>query len=148
MLVNLTPNVKEIERRLSVAKEYNFNYTAQTDSSLLLEKGIYRNNFDFNFSEDDCTEDLEHTSDYGVADNITQIKKHFKKYINDKNEKYIIAINPIFQHKEHAGEGDGWRWHKWGPYIGKLNPQCEYLDDEEFGDDFQYVLCFDIYKIK
>ena len=57
----------------------------------------------------------------------------------------IIAVTPVFQHK---GETDGWRWHKWGPYIGTLNPQYEYLDDENFGDDFEYVLCFELYKVK
>ena len=124
------------------------NYIPQTDTKYIFETGIYRDNFDFNFSKDDCAEELEHTSDYGVADNVEQIKDYFKKYINDKTKKYIISITPVFQEKEHAGEGGGWRWHKWGPYIGKLNPQYEYLDDEDFGDDFQYVLCFNIYEVK
>lgn len=28
------------------------------------------------------------------------------------------------------------------------NPEYEYLDDEDFGDDFQYVICFHLYEIK
>ena len=148
MLVNLTPNLKEIERRLAVAKEHNFTYIPQTDSTFLVETGIYRDNFDFNFSEDDSIEELERISDYGVADNVEQIKTYFNKYINNLTEKYIISITPVFQHKENKGEWSGWRWHKWGEYIGTLNPQCEYLDDEEFGENFQYVLCFNIYKVK
>lgn len=148
MLVNLTPNLKEIKRKLAVAKEHNFNYIPQTDSMCICETGIYRDNFDFNFSEDDSIEELENINDYGVADNVEQIKKHFNKYINNSNEKYIISITPVVQHKENKGEGGGWRWHKWGEYIGILNPQCEYLDDEEFGEDFKYVLCFSIYKVK
>lgn len=148
MLVNLTPNLKEIERRLAVAKEHNFTYIPQTDSTFLVETGIYRDNFDFNFSEDDSIEELERIRDYGVADNVEQIKTYFNKYINNLTEKYIISITPVFQHKENKGEWGGWRWHKWGEYIGTLNPQCEYLDDEEFGENFQYVLCFNIYKVK
>ena len=31
MLVNLTQNLKEIERSLAVAKEHNFTYIPQTD---------------------------------------------------------------------------------------------------------------------
>ena len=33
----------------------------------------------------------------------------------------------------------GWRWHKWGPYIGTQDPQCEYLADEpEIKEVFVY----------
>lgn len=66
-------------------------------------------------------------SQYGVADNIEQIKEYYKEWI-DKSI-WVIAITPVFQDKNHAGKGGGWRWHKWGNYIGKLNPQCEYLDN-------------------
>ena len=34
--------------------------------------------------------------------------------------------------------GGGWRWHKWGEYIGKHNPQYEYLDHES-GIDYVLV---------
>ena len=144
MLINLTPDVEEIEKTKNVyKKELNIDYVAQPE--LLIENGIYRESIDFNFSEDEIKEDIEYTGIYGVADNIEQIKKYLKKYIDVPDEKYIIAVTPVFQHK---GEADGWRWHKWGPYIGTLNPQCEYLDDEDFGDDFEYVLCFELYKVK
>ena len=143
MLINLTPDVEEIEKtKNAYKKEFNIDYVAQPE--LLIEKGIYTESIDFNFSEDDIKEDIEYTGIYGVADNIEQIKKYLKKYIDVPDEKYIIAVAPVFQHK---GEADGWRWHKWGPYIGTLNPQCEYLDDEDFGDDFEYVLCFELYKV-
>ena len=144
MLINLTPDIEEIEKtKNAYKKEFNIDYVAQPE--LLIENGIYRESIDFNFSEDDIKEDIEYTGIYGVADNIEQIKKYLKKYIDVPDEKYIIAVTPVFQHK---GEADGWRWHKWGPYIGTLNPQCEYLDDEDFGDDFEYVLCFELYKVK
>lgn len=147
MLVNLTPKIKEIARRISVAKEENFNYLPQSDLSFLLETGIYRNNFDFNFSTEEFTEKLKRTWTYGVADNIEQIKEYLKQYINDINEKYIISVTPVFQDKSNKGKGGGWRWHKWGKYIGKLNPQYEYLDDEDFGKDFKYILTFQLYKV-
>ena len=143
MLINLTPDVEEIEKTKNVyKKELNIDYVAQPE--LLIEKGIYKESIDFNFSGDDIKEDIEYTGIYGIADNVEQIKDYLKKYIDDPDEKYIIAVTPVFQHK---GEKDGWRWHKWGPYIGTLNPQYEYLDDENFGDNFKYVLCFELYKV-
>ena len=144
MLINLTPDVEEIEKTKNVyKKELNIDYVSQPE--LLIEKGIYKESSDFNFSEDDIKEDIEYTGIYGIADNVEQIKDYLKKYIDVPDEKYIIAVTPVFQHK---GEADGWRWHKWGPYIGTLNPQYEYLDDENFGDNFKYVLCFELYKVK
>lgn len=147
MLVNLTPNLKAIDSIKSFTKEYNYEYIPQSDESLMLEKGIYRDNVDFNFGENEFLEKSEKVDVYGVADNLEQIKEYLKKYIDDLNEKYIISVTPVFQDKSNEGKRDGWRWHKWGPYIGKLKPQYEYLDDEYFGDDFNYVLTFDLIKV-
>lgn len=165
MLCNLTPYVKEFERRKKIADENNFEYIAQYDEKLNIETGIYRSNFDFNFTHEEFIEFKDmlnipyeisynlfaptfHKSQYGVADNVEQIKEYFKEEINDEARKFFIEVTPVFQEKENKGKGGGWRWHKWGRYIGKLNPQCEYLDDEDFGDDFEYILCFHIYEIK
>ena len=71
----------------------------------------------------------------------------YKEEIADVNKKYVIALTPVWQEKGNKGKGGGWRWHKWGEYIGKLNPQCEYLDDEDFGDNFEYALTFTLYAI-
>jgi hypothetical protein len=161
MLVNLTPIESEIIRRTNIAKENNFEYTPQSDPKFLQEIGIYQSSFPFNFPEDEF-EELKNLSyddrykifenydkiTYGVADTIEQIKEYYKEEVESKNDKYCLALTPVWQEKENKGKGGGWRWHKWGEYIGKLNPQCEYLDDEEFGDDFQYVITFTLYKIK
>jgi len=165
MLVNLTPIKKEQERRKLVTKEHNFDYLPQDDKRLIQETGIYQCSFAFNFSEDEFKETETLTwSDryeifiskdkpfiptkitYGVADNIEQIKEYYKEEIDDKNKKYTICVTPVWQ--DQCSEKDGWRWHKWGEYIGKLNPQYEYLYDENFGEDFECVLVFTLYKIK
>lgn len=39
----------------------------------------------------------------------------------------------------------GWRWHKWGEYIGTKNPQYEYLYDEP---DIEEVYTYHIYDVK
>lgn len=169
MLVNLTPNWKEIERRSAIAKEHNFEHIPQCDERLMqYGVGIYQCNFDFNFSHEEFLEfDIDkgihnipfdqsyevfaptyHKAQYGVADSIDQIKEYFKEEIEDTNRKYFITATPVFQDKENKGKGGGWRWHKWGEYIGKLDSKCEYLDDEDFGEDFKYVICFHLYEVK
>lgn len=168
MLVELTPDLEEIERRKQVAIEHKFEYIPQNDPHWVQEKGIYQNNMGFNFAEDEFIEKLDgynynshlydtlrigedmdgqYVTQYGVADNIEQIKKFYDKQIQDLETKWIIGCAPVFQDKSKAGEGGGWRWHKWREYIGDLNPQCEYLDDEDFGEDFKYIICFHLYKV-
>lgn len=160
MLVNLTPIQTEIERRKQIAKEHNFEYVPQSDPQWIKEIGIYQSSSPYNFPEDEFEELQKLTWDdrykifpnyekitYGVADSVEQIKEYYKEEISDVNKKYVIALTPVCQEKENKGKGGGWRWHKWGEYIGKLNPQCEYLDDEDFGDNFEYVLTFTLYAV-
>ena len=85
---------------------------------------------------------------YGVCDNASQVLDYYdslyKKYNNYmKDKKFVILLHPIF--KEDQPEWDGWRWHKWGQYIGKYEPKYEYLYDEEGID---YVYCFTILEIE
>lgn len=169
MLVNLTPNEKEIERRRGIAKEHNFEYLPQCDERLMKYGiGFYQCNFNFNFSYNEFLEfnidkgviniPFEQSyeafapnynkTQYGVADSIEQIKEYYKEEIEDKTRKYFIAFTPVFQDKKNKGKGGGWRWHKWGKYIGNLDRRCEYLDDEDFGDDFKYVITFHLYLLK
>lgn len=161
MLVNLTPIETEIKRRNDIAKENNFEYTPQSDPKYIQEVGIYQSSFPFNFPEDEFEELKKLKWDdrykifpnyekitYGVADSIEQIKEYYKDEVSDTEKKYCLALTPVWQEKENKGRGGGWRWHKWGEYIGKLNPQCEYLDDEDFGDDFQHVITFTLYAVK
>lgn len=165
MLINLTPNEIEIARRMSIAEEHKFEYIPQCDESLKQHgDGIYECNFGFNFSHEEFLEfdnigmipfeqsfevfKPDYIKDqYGVADSIEQIKEYFKEEIQNPNRKFIISFATAFQDKQNKGKGGGWRWHKWGPYIGKLDSQCEYLDDEDFGDDFECVICYHLYEI-
>lgn len=80
---------------------------------------------------------------YGVADNIEQVKERYSNVISNPDVQVCIALMPIF--KSHEPEDGGWRWHKWGEYIGTQNPQCEYLYDEP---DIDVVLCFHVYVVE
>ena len=156
MLINLTPIQSEIDRCRKIAEEHKIEYTPQSDPKWIKETGIYQSSFPFNFPDYEFEELKERLSwedrymsvdpkmTYGIADNIEQIKEYYKEEIADPNRKFFIHMTPVWQEKENAGEGGGWRWHKCGEYIGKLNPQYEYLDDEDFGDDFEYVITFTI----
>ena len=53
------------------------------------------------------------------------------------------VVHPVFN--RHDGKTGGWRWHKWGPYLGKHTPKCEYLDEEK---NIDYVLLWHLYPLK
>lgn len=164
MLVNLTPNKKEIERRAKIARENNFEFIPQHDPQWMqYGDGLYQSSFPFNFPQEEFLElggkwdvvaqsldlfapDFKKSS-YGVADSVEQIKSYYAEEIETKERKFFISMTPVYQDKNNKGKGGGWRWHKWGPYIGNLNPKCEYLDDEDFGDGFEYVIVFQIYEV-
>ncbi len=85
---------------------------------------------------------------FGVADNVQQVLDYFFEECQDLDKNYFILMMPVKQNKENKGKGGGWRWHKWGEYIGKLPRKYEYLDDEDFDnvEEFPgYVICFHIY---
>lgn len=89
---------------------------------------------------------------YGVADNFTQISDYLKtKFIElendntvDPNTSVVITATPII--KEHEPSNGGWRWHKWGEYIGIRNPIHEYIYDED--DNINTVWCFNVFVVK
>jgi len=81
--------------------------------------------------------------EYGVCDGWEQILEQNPKLATIP-EKYIIHVTPIVRDQSNAGQGGGWRWHKWGEYIGAHEPQCEYLDDEP---DIDKVFVFHVRRI-
>lgn len=104
---------------------------------------------------------------YGVSDNATQVLdnlyhalavyltkdsthdfftrgKRLYKFLKANPEAvYLITFTPVFNH--HNGASGGWRWHKWGRYLGKHTPECEYLDEET---NIDYVLIWHLYPLK
>lgn len=99
----------------------------------------------------------------GVSDNATQVKRYLQKQINTylyqndeignqdfymgkqlvnfiqmhPNHRFVIFFSPFENDHTNGYETQGWRWHKWGEYIGKHIPCYEYLSDEKGID---YVL--------
>ena len=105
--------------------------------------------------------------DYGVADNATQVIRHLenslKSYFlgNDLDDGFYLGkcfVKMIERYPEyklvllmtpHVNTKDcswsGWRWHKWGEYIGVHEPQHEYLSYEKGID---YVLSYSLEIVK
>jgi hypothetical protein len=77
---------------------------------------------------------------YGVCDDVEQLLSACPE-LEAPGRKFVVTVTPVY--KEAQSPDGGWRWHKWGPYIGTQNPQCEYLYHEP---DIEQVYCFHIYE--
>lgn len=106
-------------------------------------------------------------NNYGVADNATQVIRHLNKSLksyffgNDLEDEFFLGkslaklvelypeYNLVLLMAPHVNTKDcswgGWRWHKWGEYLGVHEPQHEYLSYEKGID---YVLSYDLEIVK
>lgn len=113
-----------------------------------LEKGIYQIGH-FNFEHvmtqkldfDKIYPELGGFSCYGVCDDYKQILEQCEELKNEKR-KFVVSVTPV--EKSNQSKHGGWRWHKWGPYIGEYKSTCEYLYDEP---EIEKIYCYNIYEI-
>lgn len=76
---------------------------------------------------------------YGVCDHYQQVLEQCPMLITSDRE-FVVFVTAI--HQDDEPEEGGWRWHKWGEYIGTQNPMCEYLYDELYIDlVYTYHIC-------
>jgi len=68
---------------------------------------------------------------YGVVDNPAQFEAKFGQTLKDDLRTFVVCFTHVKKDPDNAGQGGGWRWHKWGPYEGDGTPTREYLDDEQ-----------------
>lgn len=80
---------------------------------------------------------------YGVADSHEQIIERWGDRLQGDPRPFAVFLTPIIREEEPA-EG-GWRWHKWGDYIGTQAPEHEYLYNDTHIDK---VYVFRIYELK
>lgn len=116
------------------------------DNPTRVESGIYiTNDINSEYKIDPAINPcIRMTFNYGVSDNIAQIKDYLQREgITDTEDAYVVFVTPII--KEEQPEHSGWRWHKWGEYIGTKTPKHEYIYDEE--DDIPFVLVFCVYQL-
>lgn len=80
---------------------------------------------------------------YGVCDSVEQLLSACPELENDKARNFVVTVTKVTRASQEP-EG-GWRWHKWGEYIGTQNPQHEYLYDDTHISE---VLVYHIYERK
>jgi len=78
---------------------------------------------------------------YGVCDSPEQFDAVLGRMLDNDRASYVVGFTPIF--RKHQPPHDGWRWEKWGPYIGTREQTADYLADEK---DIDLVFCFHIYR--
>jgi hypothetical protein len=79
---------------------------------------------------------------YGVCDSLENLLEKCPE-LDAPGREFVVTLTPIRKADEPAD--GGWRWHKWGEYIGAQEPQCEYIHDEPV---IESVFCFHIYERK
>lgn len=81
----------------------------------------------------------------GVCDSPAQFMAKFGERLQSDPRPLVVFFTHVAKHPENRRQGGGWRWHKWGRYVGEGEPLWEYLDDEEAFDDGVY--CFRIHCV-
>ena len=84
---------------------------------------------------------LKNIGCYGACDVYQQILDLEPGLVNDPNREFVIRLTSV--KKANQSEEGGWRWHKWGEYIGVHEITSEYLYDEPIVEE---VLCYHIYE--
>ena len=77
---------------------------------------------------------------FGLCDNASQAIQFY----NDRKAKGGFPGNHIIT-LTYMGKNSGWRWHKWGRYLGNFEPSREYFEDEE---GIEAVWSFHIIRIR
>lgn len=76
---------------------------------------------------------------YGVCDSPEQFVAKFGEVLGPDPRTFTVAFTHVTKNPENKGQRGGWRWHKWGQYVGLGEPTCEYLDDEDGFPDGVYT---------
>lgn len=79
--------------------------------------------------------------DYGVTDSPEQFMQRYGEMLLSSPDRFVVSFCKV--EKAAQPHWGGWRWEKWGPYIGTQRSVAEYLYDEP---DIDYVYTFHVYK--
>lgn len=80
---------------------------------------------------------------YGVCDNYEQILENIPQLVSDPDRKFFIILKEML--KSEQPKYGGWRWCKWGSYIGTQNSVADYLFDEP---EVEKIICFQIHQFE
>lgn len=79
---------------------------------------------------------------YGVHDSAQAFLDEYGEAL-EADPRELLVLFVAMRRDEQYEEG-GWRWHKWGPMIGKQVPTTEYLYNEP---EIESVVVFHVYEI-
>lgn len=97
----------------------------------------------FDHYPDFSADDGNYRGSYGVCDDVANLLAVYPE-LEAPGREFVVRMTPIL--KANQESSGGWRWHKWGEYIGHQSPSgCEYLYDEP---TIEKVYCFSIYERK
>lgn len=140
----ITPRVVVMDSFMKIMNP-EINISIDEDTGFVLEAGFNFNHMILTTKEMQLLDEYPELSDdlfsYGVCDSPVQLKAELDKV--DLSGRNLIVSMQQLNRSDESEEG-GWRWHKWGPYIGTQNPQCEYLADEP---EIETVFVYHIYEI-
>lgn len=154
--VKCAPNYAEIEQREGpeFAQAVKSFYDKIHENIIRLEQGVYQtDDFNFSFLFRDSSMELDYPkfrdiyegnwfNCYGVCDSPEQLLARMPKEVRESEIEYVISLVKLEKKNE---EPYGWRWHKWGPYIGDQEPTTEYLFDEPV---IEVVWVYHIMRVK
>lgn len=81
--------------------------------------------------------------EFGVVDSPTQFLARFGSTLEEAPTDYAVFM--VHVRKDTQDPRGGWRWHKWGEYVGEGEPTTEYLYDEPGFPDGVYT--FHVYEV-
>jgi hypothetical protein len=144
MLVKIKP--KTSDPILGMIAAMNGNDTSEKE----IKEGVYQighfnfeNSIPFKLEFDDKYPSFSKgQGSYGVCDHYSQIFGEIPEILNSTERSFVISITEI--NKNTQPSDGGWRWHKWGEYIGNKEPQCEYLYDEP---EIERVFVYSVYEL-
>lgn len=79
---------------------------------------------------------------YGVCDSPDAFAAEFGELLETDPRSLIVSFVRM-RRDEQPAQG-GWRWHKWGPYVGKQESTMEYLYDEP---EIEEVYTYHVYEV-
>jgi hypothetical protein len=79
---------------------------------------------------------------YGVCDGIDNLLERCP-LLEASERRFVVCLTKVERDQSNRGRGGGWRWRKWGEYIGSKTPTTEYLDDEP---DISEVYVYHVYE--
>jgi len=91
---------------------------------------------DFNMKYPNFPMDDGWFGSFGICDTPEQFMQKYGDDLKKDERTFVIGFCHV---AKVPGERGGWRWHKWGSYVGEGEPKQEYLAEEEGFDDGVYV---------